>query len=179
MNDEINVRYNAGDVIKAWDSKSGYGRPYLIISNDKAVIQGDSDYIALKITSQDKRTNFDIDFNWKKAGLLKKSIIRSNKFDSLSKEDCIECYGSIEEETFNAILEKCGTILINDKDSEYNRAFKQWLKAYNIIKKTNHKLDDATLDIRDKFNREIAILDGQLRIVFHPDYLARQMNKTQ
>ncbi|WP_238653554.1 type II toxin-antitoxin system PemK/MazF family toxin [Paenibacillus piscarius] len=178
MEVKIIDRYDAGDVIEAKDSKSGKRRPFLIISNDRAAIQGDSDYVVLKITSKNKRTNYDIDFNWRKVGLDQKSIIRSNKFDSLSKEECSKYFGSIEEEKLNDILEKCGTILIRDKESEYNRAFRHWLKAYNIIKKSNYKIDNAPLEVRDKFNREIAILDGYLRLVFHPDYLAKQRDKS-
>ncbi len=77
--------YNFGDIVLLQlpftDPNVSKRRPVLVVLD-----VGDRDIVVMRITSKITRTPFDIEVtNWQQAGLLRKSIVRTHKVNTIEK----------------------------------------------------------------------------------------------
>ncbi|MCY0892273.1 MAG: type II toxin-antitoxin system PemK/MazF family toxin [Acidibacillus sp.] len=80
-------------------------RPVVVVSNERAT---DIDVIAVSVSSQLKRSEYDVSINyWKECGLSRPSIARTSKLISVSIEQLQTYLGELDASDLKRIIEKC------------------------------------------------------------------------
>lgn len=79
-------------------------RPVIVVSNERAA---DFDVIAVSVSGQNPRSEFDVPIEyWKEAGLLKPSIARTSKLFTTHMRQLQKYLGTLEDSDRNQILQK-------------------------------------------------------------------------
>ncbi len=80
-------------------------RPIVIVSNDRAT---DIDVVAISVSSQQPRSEFDVIIEyWKEAGLSKPSVARTSKLFSVSMDQLQRQLGELHFFDLQRVIQKC------------------------------------------------------------------------
>ncbi|MEI2281246.1 type II toxin-antitoxin system PemK/MazF family toxin [Paenibacillus polysaccharolyticus] len=172
-------RYEAGSIVFHHDLRSKKKRPYVIISNDNAAIEGDTDYIVLPITTKNrKKSKYSIEVDHQSSGLKQVSYIRSNKPDVITQKGISKKIGNVEADLLKLSIDRLEDCFIKDQSlSKYQKSFGLWIKAYNVAFDKSYTLSDATDQMKDDFHISIGRLISKnkllIKLVIKPEYLER------